>query len=666
MTFGYGYGNGTRTNHAESARELADGSRTRTRFDNAMTAHVWAQLGQTFGQSGNGNLFFHGRELYSYGPHYCAGYILPRAGGDSHSRGLVLINADSYSVSTSGHVSQARSAARGSTVSVPELTRLVKAIRRALAHAAGHAEPRPALDMTGRPCDPAPIDWRTFRRELRPDLAEHMASLDGFPGEAEAARIFDALGYDKPEARAARAARYHASAARKLAADKAKRKESDALAAARDFALCNPADMAGRVVADARKAARSSGHFVEYRRKEAEAKGREVLRAAKAARRKGWTRIAADCMAVYKALRGALGEYDAAELRAARASVWKARKRELRGGLAVYNGTGKAPGAAGYGQASDSRGLATGAEAARNMAEALAQYAAPAARIMGHNPAELAARLESVAADLDSRVELARAAEARAALRKEARQFVAGVRAMRGLADATPDSIKEAAEAVETAKHIAWRFAPATVFNPPRASLAPLPVAYRVAGWTPEIMGETEKALQEAARALDSAIVEEKRKAEEAKRAESERLQTAAREAWRNGAEAIRDDSGRIISATTCEEGGAMLRAEGVERDGSGVIVGGTLVTSQRAEAPLVHAIRAFRFLKLCRERGQGWRANGKRIRVGHFAIDSVDSSGNFVAGCHRIRWAEVARLAEALGVAELAPADTTESREHV
>ena len=109
-----------------------------------------------------------------------------------------------------------------------------------------------------------------------------------------------------------------------------------------------------------------------------------------------------------------------------------------------------------------------------------------------------------------------------------------------------------------------------------------------------------------------------------------------------------------------------MLRARGVKRDDSGAIVGGTLETSQRAEVPLAHALRAFRFLKLCREKGKAWRANGKRIHVGHFAIDSVDARGNFVAGCHRIQWAEVARLAEALGVAELAPADTTESREHV
>lgn len=106
---------------------------------------------------------------------------------------------------------------------------------------------------------------------------------------------------------------------------------------------------------------------------------------------------------------------------------------------------------------------------------------------------------------------------------------------------------------------------------------------------------------------------------------------------------------------------GALIRARGVTRDESGMITGGTLETSQGAEVPLTHAIRAFRFLKLCRDKGQGWQANGKTLPVGHFKVDHVDSEGNFRAGCHRINWGEVARLAAELGLAELAPENTTE-----
>jgi len=103
-------------------------------------------------------------------------------------------------------------------------------------------------------------------------------------------------------------------------------------------------------------------------------------------------------------------------------------------------------------------------------------------------------------------------------------------------------------------------------------------------------------------------------------------------------------------------EGGAYLRATHVERDDSGTITGGTLETSQGAEVPLTHALRAFRFLKLCRTQGQAWQANGRTIPVGHFRIDRVEPNGDFRAGCHFIQWDQVESLAARLGVLELAP----------
>ncbi len=122
---------------------------------------------------------------------------------------------------------------------------------------------------------------------------------------------------------------------------------------------------------------------------------------------------------------------------------------------------------------------------------------------------------------------------------------------------------------------------------------------------------------------------------------------------WREG---LRVDSYALPRGDS--NGGAYIRATGVKRDKAGQVTGGTLETSQGASVPLCHAIRAFRFLKLCRDRGRGWDANGRTIRVGHFNISRVDPAGDFVAGCHRINWPEVAALAVRLGVFDLPPAD--------
>jgi hypothetical protein len=134
--------------------------------------------------------------------------------------------------------------------------------------------------------------------------------------------------------------------------------------------------------------------------------------------------------------------------------------------------------------------------------------------------------------------------------------------------------------------------------------------------------------------------------------------QAEARAEWQAGGRPSGVDVGRLCDA----RGAALLRAEGVERDESGAIIGGTLRTSWGATVPLAHAVRAFRFLRHCRDTATEWRANGRTLPVGHFRIEHVDSEGNFVAGCHRISWAECARVAEGLGLAELAGADTTES----
>lgn len=122
---------------------------------------------------------------------------------------------------------------------------------------------------------------------------------------------------------------------------------------------------------------------------------------------------------------------------------------------------------------------------------------------------------------------------------------------------------------------------------------------------------------------------------------------------WRNGGARVHFDS---------DHGGAAIRATGVERDATGAIVGGTLETSHGASVPLPHAIKAFRFVKLCRERGTGWASNGRVVRVGYYQIDGITADGDFKAGCHSFKWPEIAALAESLGVFDIAPDESAVS----
>lgn len=90
---------------------------------------------------------------------------------------------------------------------------------------------------------------------------------------------------------------------------------------------------------------------------------------------------------------------------------------------------------------------------------------------------------------------------------------------------------------------------------------------------------------------------------------------------------------------------------------------GERLETSQGASVPWTHAVKAFRFLKLCKERGETFARNGRTIRVGHYQVDRINADGSFVAGCHRFAWLEIEALAKREGVFDVdASADAVES----
>jgi hypothetical protein len=168
-------------------------------------------------------------------------------------------------------------------------------------------------------------------------------------------------------------------------------------------------------------------------------------------------------------------------------------------------------------------------------------------------------------------------------------------------------------------------------------------------------LSDTYNAAQEMAVALAAEEQREHTERRERERLEREAKQAETRAAWFAGERGNRWHG-------LAEDGTAYIRAIDVTRDQSGEIDGGELETSQGASVPLVHAVKAFRFIKLCRESGRDWQRNGHTLRVGHFTVDSVSHTGDFKAGCHRFAWVEIERLATELGVFEIAAIDTTTS----
>jgi hypothetical protein len=121
--------------------------------------------------------------------------------------------------------------------------------------------------------------------------------------------------------------------------------------------------------------------------------------------------------------------------------------------------------------------------------------------------------------------------------------------------------------------------------------------------------------------------------------------EAAEREAWISG------ESVYTRARLSDERGGALIRCRDAEVSAC-TVVSGELETSHGARVPLRHAARVFAFVRRLREAGEGWEANPERpVRVGHYSLDRVYSSGDFVAGCHRINWGETERLARELGL---------------
>jgi hypothetical protein len=480
-------------------------------FDNYMTAHVWAQQTQESGRSSNGNFYFEGRTLYSYGSHYVVGFIAPN--------GQAFLNSDSSSMTTSGKHKPAAARAVTRAFYVPDLTKwrhdvlsridsqygtkaeLLKAARR-LATQCGNA---------GSPC----YAW--------PNVDSYVA-------------ILCAIG--QTPANAARLARVDFAKV-----ERARKAAADSAAATRTARLLKSAKyFASKTARDvSRDISHELGRYYRFEigRDNLSATGREYNAAAKAAKAKGWTQIAAKVREHYRAIRAAV------------------RDAESRAAVAFMN---------------------------RDTSQAIQTFR----RALG---------------DVDS----------------------AQV--------STGHEQRKTTRPIESAQDWATVLRRAAVATSALCDCRRLPEPVKV------MLRDLWADMDERATLAESKIA-----------AEQYAAQTAARDEWRAG------DNPKGGGTLSDEKGGALIRARGVKRDDGGKIIGGVLETSWRATVPLCEAVAAFRFLKVIRARGEGWNRNGQRVRVGHFEVESIAPDGGFKAACHTFNWAEIERLAVALGVFNDAP----------
>lgn len=497
-----GFGNGYGARHDRGGK----------RYSNDMVAHVWAQATGGNGQSGNGNFYFQGADLWSYGTHFLVGRIM--------ADGVALLNADSYSVSTSGHQSDAASAVRHrDKFYIGNLTDF----RDVLAYC-----------DSGRQRD---SQWKARARRLLVERASDlMRRRNAYKWEADAsestqeeagAYLARLIGLPSASWGAIKRERERLDAAKVKADKRAAEKR------AHDLAL--------------RYATMSDSEWRAFMRKDSskyesfyDRTAKELYHAGRYAKAHKWSAKRCDVLKARRAnaLMRKAG-YDGAEKSYKRWSPVKYQIDMVRSCQRILSGEATA--------GAGPNGISARTEATRKAASSLAFLSNVAAF--------------SSAARFRMRAEAARLDSLLPALQVEL------------------DAFREVEREREQAEY------------EERMRLNRLAHADKVA-------------------------------------------------AWHDGAD--------VRITFDAESGGAAIR-----------IRGDMLETSHGASVPLAHAVKAFRFVKLMRERGTAWQRNGKTIRVGHFQIDSISANGDFVAGCHKFTWPEVERAAALAGVAEVEADDS-------
>lgn len=585
MAWGYG----RETYHNESAYERESGKRARTRFNNHMVAHVWAQRSQTFGQSNNGNFYFEGDSLFSYGSHFLVGFLLEHDG-----QTVALLTSESYGVSTSGHQSDARGA-----------TRHMRQM-----HIAKLTELRDLLPIMARH-SPAEIkrDWPNIPKRVRAWLASPEVTSSDAEGLAIIAKRAglkeSAINAGKREGARKEEARKAANAKREK---EALERDAKALAsmADSDFAALFPRDGTRTWI---------PGDSKDYHLQEAERFKSRLFQAQKAARARGWNQIVAklgERRKIYAAhLSGRNDRIRQAYRDGLAAEVWRWRK-----------GEGSRPNAWRFDSFPAIKRAIERAEQIEERERNLAQFQAWQSG-EGKRPSPSLfpdGSHEWLAINRDIADERERMESGFLAWEKDATQW------------RPPSSYFVGSHYRDSGRFTCRDGVARFTFE---------------SGWTPLDRADYAAAFpfHHAHGLLKASEDKEAQERAERERAEREaaRLAEIARKREEEAANRERWLAGEHVRFTGSDEsGGALMR-----------IVGDTLQTSWGAEVPLEHAKAAFRMIAACRKAGKSWRRNGQTIRVGHFQIDAIEPSGDFKAGCHDFKWPEVSRIARLAGVFE-------------
>jgi hypothetical protein len=206
---------------------------TQTVFTNDMVAHVWAQQTQPHGRSGNGQFYFDGGTLYSYGSHFPVAMFVQNHRGQE----CALFNSDSYSITTSRHQSRARSAYSGLSFSAP--CAVLGPIARMGADLAGQQIKRGSKASKDIRAHYQAVTDSAVKKaaRARSNLQWHLENAQGAASEGDALSAFFALGWrikiEAPEAFAAAIAADRVRA-RKLS----EQREREANAALPDWRAC--------------------------------------------------------------------------------------------------------------------------------------------------------------------------------------------------------------------------------------------------------------------------------------------------------------------------------------------------------------------------------------------------------------------------------------------
>lgn len=562
--------------------------------DNAMVAHIWAQGRQESARSHNGNFYFIGSRIYSYGSHFVAGVRLPD--------GTFLVNDSGYSQTTVGkHMPAVRRATGYKYHSLPDLTVIVDSVESIAAH-----------KVDGRGHSPH------HKTALLQYLDTYYASLSDDAG----AYLLE-LATGGKRRWSVYKGRLMSANERKLAADRKALLAHDR----RDAA-----DLAKVPLALVR----------ERSWKQADSYGNRALRD----ELKSWNRL-------HKAAGG----------KRIKAAVW-ARIKAARAILKIAERLTDR-----YGNRNDFVGCRAAISTLRRARMADHNLIAPvqaftragametignAAAHLLHNcdrmPTSTRARLRGLAEWAEQGVRFIDGERREVERKRRERADLRGIlRSLRAYMPRVSDHEEYASTVLARPEQRAAYFYRWDSQIDLLARTGRFPVlAAKLAALQPEIV-----AMGDARQTAEELISRQQRE----RRAEWLALPPEGRcTAWRAG------ESVMPLQPSDTRETGPLLRAVGAEVDGCR-ITAGELQTSEGARVPLRHAFAVFGFVRDCRAKGLPWlpenaghdsshaRHGPAHIRVGHFQVDSITAEGDFRAGCHSIKWAEVERLARSLGV---------------